>query len=81
MRNSRSYLWSLLSNLVPWLSFPFDDIGHGVCIALRTGNFDLPYFLTGSINSQPLIYARHVAHGKLEDYKPQFRVDRGYFAG
>ena len=81
MRNSLSNPSLLLSNFIPCLRFPLDDVGDDVCIALRTGNFKLPYFLTGSINPQPLIYPRHVSHGKIEDHKPQLRVDRGYLAG
>jgi hypothetical protein len=81
MRNSRVSLRLLLPNFVSDLRFSLDDVGHDVCIALRTGNFYLPYFLTGSINPQPLIYPRHVSHGKIEDHKPQLRVDRGYLAG
>ena len=80
MRNSRINFRLLLSNFVSHLGFSLDDVGHDVCIALRTGNFYLPYFLTGSINPQPLIYSRHVAHGKIENHKPQLRVDRGYLA-
>ena len=81
MRNPALTYGLLISNFVSDLCFPLDNVGHDVCIALGAGNFDLPYFLAGSINSQPLIYPRQVAQGKIEDRKTQIRVDRGYLAG